>query len=85
MGVMRITEKKTKNLKDDPKEDPFTEDPKEDHVTEDYIKNYYNRILASKEFIPFLIIFFYQLILGKGISGTPASLVPYVISQLYVM
>ena len=40
MAVMGIPEKKTKNLKNDAKDDPFTEDPKEDHVTEDYIKNY---------------------------------------------
>ena len=54
-------------------------------VTEGYIKNYYNRILATKEFIPFVITFFYQLILGEGISGTPVSLVPYFINELYVM
>ena len=82
---MGIPEKRTKNPSEGPKEDPFTEDPKEDHAIEDYIKNYYNRILATKEFIPFVITFFYQLILGESISGTPASLLPYVINQLYVM
>ena len=83
---MEIPKKKrTKNPRDDPKEDRFTEDPKKDHATEDYIKNYYNRILATKEFIPFVITFFYQLISGEGVSGTPASSVPYVINQLYVM
>ena len=68
---MGIPEKRTKNPREGPregpKEDPCTEDPKEDHAIEDYIKNYYNRILATKEFIPFVITFFYQLILGKGI------------------
>ena len=79
MGIPE--KKKTKNPRNDPKEDPFAEDPKDDHATEEYIKNYYNRILATKEFIPFVITFFYQLILGEGTSGTPASLVPYVINQ----
>ena len=62
---MGIPEKRTKIPREGPKEDPFTEDPKEDHAIEDYIKNYCNRILATKEFIPFVITFFYQLILGK--------------------
>ena len=83
---MGISEKKrTKNPRESPKEDPLIEDLKEDHATEDYIKNYYNRTLATKEFISFVITFFYQLILGEGISGTPTSCFPYVIHQLYLM
>ena len=77
---MGIPEKKTKNRRNDPKEDPLLRTL----ATKDYIKNYYNRILATKEFIPFIITIFYQLILGEGISGTPVSLVPYFINELYV-